>query len=264
MIDDLPDALKLYTDAIVRTVLPMIAAEVLEETPAMPAGSRLGGLPWWPEVMPYPTGKDGQPLYLLAQINFAECSALEPFPGNGLLQFFIGSTSDYLYGCNVEELRSPTGFACVFHSYLTQRRLKDFGFLLPLGADTDVLIPLEEPLRARALALSLGIMPVDVFDYRFEGLLPEISARDELLDAYQQWFDAPAIRLGGYPSFTQNDPRDPLERHGGSSLGEFPLLTIESTTGIMWGDVGIGQFLMHESDLRRLDFSKVVYNWDCS
>jgi uncharacterized protein YwqG len=31
----------------------------------------------------------------------------------------------------------------------------------------------------------------------------------------------------------------------------------------MWGDSGVAQFFMHEDDLRRRDFSKVRYNWDC-
>ena len=263
MIRSLPPALVPFDAAIARTVLPLIGGTVLDTAPATPSSSQLGGLPWWPAAMPYPVGRNDKPLYLLAQINFADCAPLEPFPAQGLLQFFIGSTDDYLYGCNLDDLRAPNGFAGVYHTNLDQPRLADFGFLTPLDPQIDVLLPLEEPLRARAVSLSLGSMPVDVFDHRFRGLLPAISGNDDLLDLYQDWFDAPPVRLGGYPTFTQNDPRDPLERHGGPTLGEFPLLTIESTDGIMWGDMGVGQFFMHEADLRRLDFTKVAYNWDC-
>jgi uncharacterized protein YwqG len=38
---------------------------------------------------------------------------------------------------------------------------------------------------------------------------------------------------------------------------------VDTTDGVMWGDSGVAQFLMQEDDLRRLDFSKVHYNWDC-
>ena len=162
MMPRFPDALKPYAEAIRRTELPIIGAAVLEDAPAAPASSQLGGLPWWPAAMPYPTGKDGAPLFLLAQFNFAECAPLEPFPAHGLLQFFIGSTSDYLYGCNLDDLLSPHGFRCAYHEDLTQGRLEDFGFLGPLGGDVDVLLPLQEPLRARALSLARTTMLVEM------------------------------------------------------------------------------------------------------
>ena len=49
----------------------------------------------------------------------------------------------------------------------------------------------------------------------------------------------------------------------GQWIGDFALLTVGTTDGVMWGDSGVGQFLIHEDDLRRRDFSRVVYNWDC-
>ncbi len=38
----------------------------------------------------------------------------------------------------------------------------------------------------------------------------------------------------------------------------------EDGKDIMWGDAGVGNFFIHPDDLRKRDFSKVVYNWDCS
>jgi uncharacterized protein YwqG len=35
------------------------------------------------------------------------------------------------------------------------------------------------------------------------------------------------------------------------------------TIDILWGDTGVGNFFIDESALRQLDFSKVLYNWDC-
>jgi uncharacterized protein YwqG len=32
---------------------------------------------------------------------------------------------------------------------------------------------------------------------------------------------------------------------------------------IMWGDSGVGNFFIHPEDLKKRDFSKVFYNWDC-
>lgn len=257
MMAELPEVLVPFADAIKRTEMPIIAATVLEHSPAPQGLSQLGGVPWWPAARPYPTGKDGAPLFLLAQINFAECATLESFPAQGLLQFFIGSTRDYLYGCNLDDLLRPNAFQCVYHDTLEPRCLTQFDFLS--APAEDCILPLTEPLRARALLLSSDTMTVDWSDYRFAKLLPEIAARDDLIDLYQEFASAPAIRLGGYPTLTQSDPRAFAE----VALGDVTLLTVDTTDGIMWGDSGAGQFFMHAEDLRRRDFSKVAYNWDC-
>ena len=48
----------------------------------------------------------------------------------------------------------------------------------------------------------------------------------------------------------------------------FLLLQIDTDYGanehmIMWGDGGIGNFFIQEDKLKQLDFSSVLYNWDC-
>jgi uncharacterized protein YwqG len=32
---------------------------------------------------------------------------------------------------------------------------------------------------------------------------------------------------------------------------------------ICWGDDGVGNFLIRAEDLEKLDFSQVIYNYDC-
>lgn len=255
----LPSVLQPHAVAIGATVQPIIAGSVLDGPPAGPADCQLGGRPWWPRGRPFPCGADGKPLYLLIQINFADLPPLEPFPRAGLLQMFIGS--DDLFGVNLDDLEAPSGFACVYHaepsgpvdSTIAPRKLAPGSYL-----------PLETPLTARALTFKLDQMVVDITDYRFVTLLPVIAADEELAEAYAEWTSdeaaASAIRLGGYPTFTQEDPRC-ARRHAG--IGDTTLLTIDTTTGIMWGDSGVAQFFMHDEDLRRRDFSRVVYNWDC-
>ncbi|MDE5565193.1 MAG: DUF1963 domain-containing protein [Oscillospiraceae bacterium] len=73
-------------------------------------------------------------------------------------------------------------------------------------------------------------------------------------------------KIGGFPDFTQGDPRD-----GGIKDGEnydFLLFQLDSDydgghTNVIWGDSGIGNFFISSENLRRLDFSDVLYNWDC-
>jgi uncharacterized protein YwqG len=255
-----PEPLSAHINDIAATIRPIIGANVLENAPGLPTASQLGGRPWWPAGRRYPRGRDGAPLQLLVQLNFAEMPRLEPFPREGLLQLFIGT--DDLMGLGsdgLEGYRRPPGFACVMHADLT------------LPADTEaaakalprvVHSPLERPLEPLALYFEPSQMVIDPTDYRFERMLPAIAADDELLEAYAEWVCDEAaphpIRLGGYPSFTQGDPREHFK-----SLGDVSLLTLDSTTGIMWGDGGVAQFLVGEAALRRGDFTEVVYNWDC-
>ena len=71
-------------------------------------------------------------------------------------------------------------------------------------------------------------------------------------------------KLGGYPAFTQEDPRDVSNRY---SDYQRLLLQMDSigTNGheIMWGDSGVCNFFITEGAFKALDFSKVMYNWDC-
>lgn len=248
-------ALQPFAARIKATELPIIAIGTSAAAPRDPSGSQLGGYPWWPQDLAYPRGADGAPLFLLAQVNFSETPRLDLFPGQGLLQFFIGAGD--LYGCDLEDPRKAPGFACVYHTKLAGRPLADLSFLT---LDPDGYLPLEKPLEPRAMTFSLSAMTIDPGDYRFSKLLPEIDGDDDLREAYSEQQEVPALRLGGYPTFTQTDPRfygDPAR------YGDFTLFTADTTDGIMWGDSGAGQFFMDEGDLKRRDFSRVAYNWDC-
>ncbi len=42
------------------------------------------------------------------------------------------------------------------------------------------------------------------------------------------------------------------------------LLQIVTDDNIMRGDCGVANFFIHPQDLAKKDFSKVMYNWNCS
>ena len=37
----------------------------------------------------------------------------------------------------------------------------------------------------------------------------------------------------------------------------------ENGYSILWGDCGVCNFFIARADLEKLDFSRVLYNWDC-
>jgi uncharacterized protein YwqG len=66
-------------------------------------------------------------------------------------------------------------------------------------------------------------------------------------------------RLGGYPFFTQEDPRMD------SSNYDTLLFQLDSDdeAAIQWGDMGICNFFIHSEKLIKAQFDDVLYNWDC-
>ena len=164
----LPDELQPHAIAIGATLLPIVAAGVLDGPPPLPNGSQLGGRPWWPARVPFPKGADGRPLFLLAQVNFAETPALAPFPRTGLLQVFIGQHS--LYGANLEDILAPPGFQCVYHPDLDVPADRAPA---PARLGPDGYLPLEDAARCPRADFMADQMVVDPSDYRFERLLPD-------------------------------------------------------------------------------------------
>lgn len=228
--------------------------------------SKVGGQAYWPEGHEYPRGEDGQPLFLLAQIDFANIPRLEGYPDSGLLQFFIAN-NDY-YGANFDtgpaHFSEQKDFRVVYWpaplAPAGQRRVQSGG--------AEVYLPMD-PAKPRRMRFTSGsetmgagdagipaILGQDVYPlaeaYAERHRLPE----DAVVDALFTHLSRTGHKLGGYPYFTQEDPRQ-------AGDPRVLLLQLDSDDEMMWGDVGVGNFFIHPDDLARRDFSRVMYNWDC-
>ncbi len=69
-------------------------------------------------------------------------------------------------------------------------------------------------------------------------------------------------QLLGHPFFTQEDVREEGSRYD-TLLFQLDSETVDEEEITMWGDCGVGNFFINIEDLKRLDFSDVLYNWDC-
>ena len=153
----------------------------------------------------------------------------------------------------------------------------------PKGLDGKVLTPLQNGAPF-ALSFKVEKQPITVMEYSFNSLFnsawnekfPSLKIEEEWPELEDLNIDVFNIlekeltalvsetQIGGYGYFTQWDPR--TEDH----LSEYNvvLLQIDTDYGadeytIMWGDGGIGNFFIQEDKLKQLDFSSVLYNWDC-
>ena len=105
---NLPAELEPYRERLETTIKPYIKIKTQLTRNTTWWQSKIAGFPYLPKNVSYPKTSQGDYLYLLAQINFAETPPLEGFPQKGILQFYI--SKDDLYGCDVYNLKNNEGF----------------------------------------------------------------------------------------------------------------------------------------------------------
>lgn len=228
--------------------------------------SKLGGIPYLPLDFEYPIAhhrdENDVPMKLLAQLNFDELPRIPGLPCHGILQFFIDSLNEHLYG-----LDSKQGYHVVYHPEVNtdescQQKPPKFRDKIEEG----FVVSCERGLKG-----FIEKCPISMSDYRFEKELVRICKRyfpnieDPLTmlkkkdwNKIHKTFYKEGHRIGGYPLFTQEDPRGrPFERLN------YLLLQVDSDDMIWWGDSGVANFFIAPEDLEKENFSDVLYNWDC-
>ncbi|MGM3307845.1 YwqG family protein [Anabaena sp. WFMT] len=243
--------------------------------------SKFGGLPYFPKHLTYPTAPDGTPLNLLAQINFAETPNLEDLPEKGILQFYIETSGKTAYGIDYALPLAQTTFRVLYFpepDLNIDNLLNDFDFL-----PEPRCFPLQIKL-CLALNFSVQSTPMSTWDYRFSSLLKSYfyaifqqnnltetiensleELADDFIEEYIEKYEysLEGHRLGGYPQFVQEDERQSLLEGEGYDFLLFQMDS-DNDNSIIWGDMGVGNFFIQPSALKRLDFSKVLYTYACS
>jgi uncharacterized protein YwqG len=226
--------------------------------------SKVGGDPYWPKQQKYPQDEQGKGLYLLAQVNCDDFEGLDGYPESGMLQFFISEGGSYgmeLYPKKetlLGDIQKMRGYRVIYHPSILEDDallLSDFSFL---NSDPDL------PFTGKyAMAFEKSSELPGAIDYRFEQILGDAfsEADEEVLDELYDICDSTGHKIGGYAFFTQYDPRD-------SGTEEWELLLQIDTddsgnADIMWGDAGVANFFIRKEDLKRKDFTKVWFSWDC-
>ena len=252
--------------------------------------SKMGGVPYFPKSMKYPVVREGdykgKPLYFLAQLNFGTLPKLPGFPTEGILQFFTGCADDDVYGMDFKDGQSQNGFRVIFHENVIMdtselysgKDMPDFGGEIYLPFKGEFLLTAE---KAEPMGISTGDFRCDkivtaayneLFGGNVDGMWGKLGIRDvdkELVDAIYDSRDSTGTRMGGFPFFTQEDPRGYDEGYGKCTV---MLFQSDSENGgdsnssddeILWGDCGVANFFISPEDLAKRDFSKVLFNWDC-
>lgn len=242
--------------------------------------SKFGGVPYWDKKLQYPTDSDENKMILLAQINLSELESSE-LPQTGMLQFFIANNN--MYGCDFDEPDKQKGFRVIYHETIDKNITKEDVLELGIPSDEDIEENnYESPVDGEfAVDIKKTEISISTEDYRFNKVFFEIakelnfSVEDEYdmydildEDLYEELSQKNSGHwLFGYPYFTQGDPRE-----FGKKLQYYDTLLFQmdserikgaSDYEILWGDVGVANFFINKEDLKKKDFSKVMYTWDC-
>ena len=259
-----------------RTAAPCWKLTLHPEGPCGLLDSKVGGLPYWDPALPYPTDSQGNKTTLLAQLNFAQLGTEDPLPRAGILQFFIGQ--DDGFGIDFDQPDRQKNFRVVYHpepdSALTLEQIQ--ALKLPTHVEADLCTPV---IREAAFTAEKTVGYMGPEDGRFDALFREVvrAVTGEDIgeqNAYQYLGDADCRclndqlnntghRLLGYPFFTQYDPREPDSPYD-TLLFQLDSDMIDRKDLVLWGDCGVGNFFINREDLLRRDFSRILYNWDCS
>jgi uncharacterized protein YwqG len=256
----LPSALEPFREKLLRTKQAFVRAKSQPQRATKPWDSKVGGQPYLPKNTEWPATPEGQPLFFLAQINFAQLPPLAPFPAQGIVQFFIND--DDLYGMDFDEGETQDTFRVLFHAEVIENEA-----LLqknaPLPREYDDLLP-HHPEESYPLVFELEEEVAPVTDYQFHAhfggdFFRQFGEKEwDVMAEFEKSHRAHGHKIGGYAYFTQDDPRradDPM----------LLLLQLDSDENmdLMWGDMGVGHFFIRERDLAARDFSRVLYDWDC-
>ncbi len=225
--------------------------------------SKFGHYPCMPLDFDYPKDSEGRFMFPLAQLNCRDIPSIEGYPETGYLQFYISAFDD-VYGLDFDNQQSQKNFRVLYFTEKETTQFKvDFSFLDEVMQSN--MLPLY---KTHSLEITKSVEYVGLHDIHYDKLeihlqnlaLAHPAIEDDLMEMAYEAFPNNGHKIGGYAYFTQEDPRKYKDEFKDYIL----LFQIDSDDHIMWGDVGVANFFIHPDDLAKKDFSKVMYNWDCS
>lgn len=256
---NIPDILNQFSDGLKEKQRMYISIEAkplnneLTDDPLELKQSKFLGNPFVPEDMAYPIDKHGNPLILLAQINFSEMPKLEGFPSDGILQLYFSSTEWWdmsgaekiIYLTSDDLKKSPrTDFSFIdikFYEELPVWKIHKLNFKISI--DTG---------NSEDCQFSFDFGGKDYWDF-------EESLNENDKESFNNYFSSEGHKIGGYAYFTQGDPRD----YGKDQKDDIQLLQIDTDEEIMFGDSGIGHIFISPENLAAKNFDKAYFYWDC-
>lgn len=254
------------------TETPCVRLELTDRKPSI-FESKLGGIGYVPRNENIPAEPGGYQLTLLAQIDCSEVK-LEEFPDHGLLQFWISDND--VYGLNFKDGTMQDTFRIIYRGEIDRSVTEEEVTAKIESKETDIPVNGEFGLSFHEEKNSMSdndFRFYDLFNKKIEEIMPDCPVDDpndvdEIQDIIADLnIEGFGHKIGGYPAFTQYDPRSDYDPRSYEEY-DFLLLQLDSdydgdNVKMMWGDSGICNFFINREKLKQCDFSDILYNWDC-
>ncbi|PIE42455.1 MAG: hypothetical protein CSA47_01150 [Gammaproteobacteria bacterium] len=218
--------------------------------------SRFGGYPYWQEGVPIPMDKDGLPVVLLAQINFAEVPKHSELPAKGILQCFMSKADA---DCDTHSDKKVSGalVAQFWENPCPEKHVdwpSHFGedHSMPVNGAHALTFSLKNDyagIETIECAISLQANPFEVL----EDVALNEKEEQQFFETISDYVAAEGHKLLGYPYLIEEEPReDDAYRL---------LLQIDTDTqgdnDIMWDNNGLGQLFIPKQDLQACRFDRI-------
>jgi len=283
------------------TAIPSVVLTATWSSDIKITASKFGGIPYLPKDYIYPATAKGEPLKLLAQLNFAELPKLENFPASGILQFYV--LPDDAVGLKEwPNLINGGTYRVIYHKEILpdDMQMKDFPeikFINGEGEYSEGWFPFEGEYLVKG---NISNCPMTYSTHEFNEAFALFCKKNNIESYFEPYYadylkmqksmkkdefndwerkqrkvqglvwsafgDNINHRISGYPIFTQYDPRV----HGNQKKYDTLLFQMVSewdndnpSHEIMWGDSGVANFFINLEDLKKLNFQNVIYTWDC-
>lgn len=212
--------------------------------------NQIGGHPFVASSHPLPKDDHGHDMLLLAQLDFKQIPLKQPFPQNGIVQFFVNAD----FGkCHFHKQHEQF-FVRYIEPHLIDEKKQNWY----IPTTTKYIESAPIPYKFSGIVKE---EPVSFFDYRYKKHFKEfnhiISADERTFhDIYTICFLGAEHKIGGYPYFIHEDFRS-KQPH----LKKYDTLLLQLVDddeyNIGYRDSGIISFFIEEEKLLKKDFSDV-------
>lgn len=239
--------------------------------------SKVMGLPYIPKGAQIPQTANGDKMMMIAQINCDDLQGLADFPEKGILQFFVLNDEDGLLGLDFDNQTVQDSFRVIYHEkieeFYDENELKSI--YNPYNFEESYITNDNESYKMNFELTSEKERFEDMFYHIFRKICKEKGLKQTQEDwlyrkllNFMQYSENYYSQCDGFAFFTQDDPREYNEEYKKFDTVLFQLNSEFDENTRNWkvciGDAGVINFFINRENLKKKDFSEILYNWDCS
>ena len=239
--------------------------------------SKVMGLPYIPKGAEIPQTANGDKMMMIAQNNCDDLQGLADFPEKGILQFFVLNDEDGLLGLDFDNQTVQDSFRVIYHEkieeFYDESELKSI--YNPYNFEESYITNDNESYKMNFELTSEKERFEDMFYHIFRKICKEKGLKQTQEDwlyrkllNFMQYLENYYSQCDGFAFFTQDDPREYNEEYKKFDTVLFQLNSEFDENTRNWkvciGDAGVINFFINRENLKKKDFSEILYNWDCS